>query len=199
MPKKTFLKRFWKAGCLFLGFAFINPSCAFAFLISKAASVAPRSISFIQTKPAPTTLYTLSAEQESLIDQLGYPDAFTIQFYSGNLPDQSQQEVRLEMWTYYLAGQEITLLNGQVIDRIEIDTPSGALAPALYRPEQFTGNMDADTALLASGLREYIRAPLETDGIPGGTLLFGEQIAFGFQDDNLSYVESFALEEGEQP
>lgn len=199
MAKKTFFHRFWKAGCLLLGFAIFIATCSFVFLISKAASVAPRSFSIPQTEPSPTAPYILSAEQESLIDQFGYPDAFTIQFYNASISDQSQQEVRLEIWDYYREGQEITLLNGQLVDQIEIDIPPGALVPVPYRPEQFTGNMDAETALLASGLREYIKAPLETDGVPGGILLFGEQIALGFQDENLLYIESFALEEGEQP
>jgi hypothetical protein len=199
MTTNPLIKRYYKAGCLILSFATFILCLTSVFAISKAASLAPRSFSIIQTEPPPGNLYVLSGEQQALIDQFGYPDAFTIQFYVDSLTDQSQQEVRLEIWTYYLAGQEITLLNGQVIDRFEIDIPYGALAPVPYRPEQFTGNMDADTALLASGLQEYIKAPLETESVPGGILLFGEQIVLGLKDDNLLYVEGFALEEGGQP
>jgi hypothetical protein len=48
-------------------------------------------------------------------------------------------------------------------------------------------------------LQEYIRASLDTYDIPGGAILFGRQVAFGFQGDRLLYVESFALEGEQQP
>jgi hypothetical protein len=143
----------------------------------------------------PEDLYALSAEQQALVDQYGYPDGFTIQFYQESQPDHSQQEMRLEIWTYYQEGQEVTLLNGQVIEQSEIEPLSSTLTPMPYRPEQFTASMDADSALRAVGLQDYIQVPLETDDISGKTLFFGQQITFGFQEGDLLYVEGFSLEE----
>ena len=171
----------------------------FILVMVKGVLVAPRSLSFQHSEPAPSDAYQLSPEQQALVDQIGYPDAFTILFYQDAQTDGSPQDVRLEVWTYYQTGQEVTLVNGQIIEQTAVESLPAASSPLPYRPEQFNADMDNQAVLRAAGLREYISAPLETDGLPGGKLFFGQQIAFGFQDDRLAYVESFPGESEAQP
>jgi hypothetical protein len=106
------------------------------------------------------------------------------------------QDFRLEIWTYNRTGKEITILNGKLVEQTEIEPAAASLLPMPYHPEQFASGMDATAVVSAANLGEYIRAPLDIEEteIDGGTLLFGQQIVFGFQGDDLRYVESFALE-----
>jgi hypothetical protein len=191
MPVKLSRKTIFASGCLALTLAILALGVVLVLVVVGVVSVTPRSVSVAQTQPPPSDAYPLSSEQQALIQELGYPDAFTLLFYQA---DQTDQAMRLEIWTYYQLGQEVTMLNGQVIEQDEIDAIAGPLAQAPYRPEQFIGGMDFDAALQASRLEEYLQVPVEPTGIPGGTLLFGQQIALGFQDETLAYVESFALD-----
>jgi hypothetical protein len=197
MTIKTDLKKHWKAGCVLAGIVFIFLAALFMLGLNKLADITPRSYSIAPAESPPEAAYTLSNEQKGLLAELGYPEAFSLHFYQDDLAEPLQAGMRLEIWTYYQAGQEVTLLNGQVIERVDIATSTVIGAP--YHPEQFSETMGADLALKAAGLHEYMRAPLDTYDIPNGAILFGRQVAFGFQGDHLLYVESFALEGEQQP
>lgn len=199
MPNKPLPKNKRILGCLILSLSVFVLGIGIVLVVIGGMTVAPRSFIFVQAGSPPADLYTLSAEQQALVDELGHPDTFTILFYDQGLAGENQQETRLEIWTYYQAGQEVTLLNGQVVERVDVERLPVSLAPVRYRPEQFAAGMDRQAVLRASGLEAYISAPLDTEGVPGGGLLFGEQVVFGFQDESLAYVESFTAESAVLP
>lgn len=171
----------------------------FVLGLINSVSSSPRVFSIEPIDSQPGDPYAPTEEQQALLKQLGPPDTFMLLFYQDGQADQNQSDVRLEIWTYYVARQEVTMLDGRIIDQIQIEALSEPLASMPYHPAQFKAGMDINEALRASNLREYLRAPLEDEEVQNGTLIFGEQVAMGFQDGKLSYVESFPLAKEEQP
>jgi len=139
--------------------------------------------SYIPTKP-----------QEEKLFSIGYPEAFTILFYEEEIPGGGIQTVRLETWDYYSLALSLTFLNGELIaeDQLEITGPVD-LASLPYYPEQFIAFMDLDQVLSAGGIASYIQIPLEELYMEEGVMYFAEGLSFGLKDNELVYIESFAI------
>ncbi len=190
--------KFWIVPFVICFVGCISLSVLLLFL-ANAVSTSPRMISGLNPEPLPADPYTLSSEQQALVTQSGYPAGFLILFYQSGSENSPPQDVRLEIWSYFQAGLEITFLNGVSIHEETIEQNSSFMDPQPYHPEQFIAGMDIDSVLRSTGLKEYIQTTADGELVTDGKVLYGKQIATGFQNGGLKYVEGFALESEDQP
>lgn len=131
----------------------------------------------------------------ALLGELGGPDAFVVK------ADEIAGEVsRLESWTYYAAGSQIDLLDGEILWTAEVDDlPNGSWLPLAYTPLEFTllaGVDDTLAALPGADLRSLPDVAAEFE-VAGAEVWAGEQLVLVFVEDALVYVEAFALAPGQ--
>ncbi len=140
--------------------------------------------------------YDLDQDQMDAYINFGYPEAFRILFYDEMLPGGSIEPVRLEVWTYYSQGVELTFINGKNSGEDLIEYPDvGDVIPSPYYPEQFIAYMSMDEVITAAGLDEYVVVPLEKEYLDGSEVYFGPQLSFGMQDGELRMVEVMGIVE----
>jgi hypothetical protein len=158
----------------------------------------PKIVGGVEPEALNLASYALAADQSSLINRLGYPDAFAILFYEEEQVDGSFADVRFETWTYYISGLEFTFINGAQAaeDSLEIEL-AGELVPIPYRPEQFVAYMSLDEVIASADLETYLVVPLEKELVEGGEVYYADELTFGLKNDELLYVETLALESDE--
>ena len=139
----------------------------------------------------------LSEYQQSVRNQLGPPQAFSILFFEETLTDGSIGDVRCETWSYYTQGEEYTFINGELVSRDPVEVDFSQLIPAQYLPEQFSAYMSMEEVTAAARLESYLVVPLENEVVHSGAVYYGPQLTFGLQNDELRYVESLVLYEEE--
>jgi len=147
-----------------------------------------------QADPPAQSPYTLSAQQQQLIDEIGYPDSFTLLFYQ-DLDEQGQfYDIRFESWHYGAAGWEAVFVNGERIsdDLADVTQPAPVAAP--YRPEQFAASMRLKDVLASAGISEYARAAADPALAASGEVYLARQLAFGMKAGRLMVVETVPLE-----
>jgi hypothetical protein len=155
---------------------------------------APKIVEEVQPGAA-SGAYSLSQAQQTLVAELGAPQAFSMLFYEEELEDGSLGDVRFETWSYYTDGLEVTFINGDQVaeEPLEIGA-SGDIFPIPYRPEQFMAYMSLDEVVAAAGLTTYLVVPLEKELVRGGEVYFADELTFGLKDDELLYLEALALQ-----
>jgi len=140
--------------------------------------------------------YDLNQDQMDAYIKFGYPEAFRILFYDEMLPDGSIEPVRLEIWTYYSQGVELTFINGTSTGEDLINNPQlGDVILSPYFPEQFKAYMSLDEVITAAGLDEYAVVPLEKEYLDGSEVYFGSHLSFGMKDGELRMVEVMGIAE----
>jgi len=138
--------------------------------------------------------YALSAEQQQVVNEIGYPESFTLLFYQ-DLDEQDRfYDVRFECWHYAAAGRDITFVNGEMISDEPTDAAADALIAAPYRPEQFAASMRLKDILASARISEYARAAADPILVTSGEVYFASQLTFGMKAGRLSAVETMALE-----
>ena len=129
-----------------------------------------------------------------LLAELGGPDAFviTVDEVDGTLS-------RFESWSYFAAGTQIDLVDGEVLWDIATEPlPDGSWLPLMYDPSEFTMMASRDDTLGSLEGVELSRIESDVDVEVDGTEVWaGEQLMLGFVDDHLVYVETFPLAPGE--
>ena len=194
-PKAKRSWRPWALGCGVV--ALIVVVVAAVFLIGgwQSYQQEPKIVEEIVPEALDLASYALSAEQLSVIDRRGYPDAFAILFYEEEQMDGAYGDVRFETWSYYSGGLEYTFINGDQMaeDPLEIEF-LGELVPIPYRPEQFVAYMSLDEVIDSAGLETYLVVPLEKELVKDGEVYYADELTFGLKDDELLYVEALALE-----
>lgn len=147
-----------------------------------------------QVEPPAQAPYTLSTEQQQLVDEIGYPDSFTLLFYQ-DLDEQDQAyDIRFECWHYGTAGRDIVFVNGEKISDEPAEAPESELVAAPYRPEQFAASMSLKDVLASTGILEYVRAAADPDLVTSGEVFFVNQLTFGMKAGRLMTVETVPLE-----
>lgn len=139
--------------------------------------------------------YQLSPAQQKSVDELGYPEAFTIYFYQINPDEGYDQATRSETWNYYSTGSTLTFIDGELVSQEVIESTSFTTLPVLYHPEQFSAFMSLNMLKMSTGIQEYLILPLEPEIVQDGQVLYAEQLAFGMKNNRLMYVEAIALTE----
>lgn len=139
---------------------------------------------------------TFVDDRTAVLERLGAPDSFQI-----TLDEVEGILVRFESWSYHDLGTRIDFVDGAVAWNIEIDNlPDGSLLPIWYSPSDFELLMAfGEAQAVATDLSPADQTPTTIDLSGGGedyegtALMAGDQIALGFVDDALVYVETFAL------
>jgi hypothetical protein len=145
--------------------------------------------------PEAVKSYQLSADQTAVVAQYGYPDSFTITFYTEEYDPNYDGEVREETWRYYTSGVAFDFYNGKLMYTNPISDPPTGWVALPYRPEQFTAYANLETTLASASITDIIELPLEKELIENGKLYYAAGLSFGTVDDHLIYVETIMMQE----
>jgi len=196
---KSAKKRGWvifAAGCGVLTVIFVLLLVIYLAIGWQSYQNAPQVVSEVESEILIIEEYELHQDQMDAYISYGYPEAFRILFYDETLPEGSTMPVRLETWTYYSQGVELTFLNGQKNGEESLYNPQlGDLKPPPYYPEQFTAYMLLAEVITAAGLDQYAVIPLENEYLDGSEVYYGPQLSFGLKDGELRMVEVLGLTE----
>ena len=135
------------------------------------------------------TLVSLSSQQQSLVNDLGYPDAFSIV----EVETDKAEFVRLETWIYYVASTSYTFSDGNFkMDGAVEDIPDGFI-PAPHHPDQFPLGVSLEQ--IRSLLPDHDLSLFNhSDAFQEGVQLYvSQQLVLSFRDNRLFYVEAFAF------
>ncbi len=147
-----------------------------------------------RAEPPAQAPYSLSVEQQQLVDEIGYPESFTLLFYQ-DLDERDQfYDIRFECWHYASAGRDIVFVNGEKTSDEPADPPGVSLIAAAYRPEQFAASMRLKDVLAATGISRYVRAATDPALVSSGEVYIASQLTFGMKAGRLMAVEIVPLE-----
>jgi len=138
--------------------------------------------------------YALSAVQQQVVNEIGYPESFTLLFYQDRDEEDQFYDIRFECWHYAAAGRDIAFVNGEMISDEPADVVEEVLIAAPYRPEQFAASMRLKDVLASARISEYARAAADPILVSSGEAYFDSQLTFGMKAGQLSAVETMALE-----
>jgi hypothetical protein len=138
--------------------------------------------------------YTLSSEQQQLVDEIGYPESFTLLFYQEQGEGDRVYDIRFECWHYGAAGREIVFVNGEETSDESVTMQTEALSSTPYRPEQFAASMRLKDVLGSIGVSTYAHAAADPGLVREGETYFASHIAFALQAGRLMAVETVPLE-----
>ena len=129
----------------------------------------------------------------TVLEELGPPDAFTIQF-----KELEGQIVRWESWSYFDFTTQFDFIDGELIWRIDIEpVPDGSFYAHFYDPLELQAGMSqAEVEALFPEI-DFWEIPLDALDMEDGIALAGEQIFLGFYQDELVYVETVILSPSE--
>ncbi|MFN2273938.1 MAG: hypothetical protein ACK2TX_03725, partial [Anaerolineales bacterium] len=125
----------------------------------------------------------------TVLEEMGAPDAFTIRFEA-----LEGQVVRWEEWSYFDFNARFDFVDGELLWTVDLESvPEDTLYAHFYDPLEFEASMSEAQvrALLAD--QDLATLPMDDADVPEGLLLAGDQIVMGFDNDQLVYVETFAL------
>ena len=129
----------------------------------------------------------------TVLEEMGPPDTFTI-----NFSDLEGQTVRWENWSYFDFTRQFDFIDGELLWTIDIEeVPDGSIYAHFYDPLEFQASMSlAEVQNLLPG-QELVEIDLAAVDLEGALILAGDQIMFGFVDDQLVYVETVILSPSE--
>lgn len=149
-----------------------------------------------QPEASTDTHVPLTAQQEALLLDIGYPDAFDIIEMDG--PDGAAH--RYETWRYFRQNTAFVFLDGKFrYDAWEEYPPSGVI-PVTVSPDLFPLGISKQAVMDRFDNREWETFTNNAFREIGLEFLVSEQIILGFEEARLVYVETIALpaEEGTQ-
>jgi hypothetical protein len=142
-------------------------------------------------------LYQLSADQASIVAEHGYPDSFTILFYTEEFDPYYDGQVRDEVWRYYKGATEYDFYNGELMYTVPIADPPESWVELPYQPDQFTALAGLPTVLAAASITDYYELPVEKELVKDAKLYYAPGLTFGTIKGRLVYVETVMVKEGE--
>jgi len=136
-------------------------------------------------------------DRPAVLEDLGIPDAFDI-----SIVEVEGGTVRMESWRYYQFGTRVDFVDGEAVWTVDIDPmPEGTTFAAWYDPMDFELGMTSaevsrviSDASPAGAMPAQINLSQAGEDLQGGSALVGDQIVCGFQQDQLVYVETVAME-----
>jgi len=164
-------------------------------IIRNAYLQTPRIVNLPNSESSGELEYTLSVDQQKTIEELGYPDTFTIYFYQNNPDAGYDQGIRFESWTYYNKMLMLTFEDGKPTSQETIDSAPDNILPMPYQPEQFATFMSLNRLIKSTGIQKYLILPLEPEVVQQGQVFYADQLTFGMKNDRLMFVETLALTE----
>jgi len=127
----------------------------------------------------------LSAGQHGVFEQYGWPQTFSLMFYTA---EDGEDVVRQETWNYHAAGLAFTFIEGRLAGRhLPLADVPGASYPA-YRPSQFVVGMRLEEVLNAfPAIQEFYQEKLPGEEM---STYWVDRLVMGFVGDVLVYVET---------
>lgn len=133
----------------------------------------------------------------TVLEEMGPPDAFTIQF-----KELEGQIVRWESWSYFDFTTQFDFIDGELIWTIDLEpVPDGSIYAHWFDPLEFQAGMSQAEVEALFPDQDFLEIPLDAIDLEGGIALAGGQILLGFDLDQLVYVETVILSpdpDGEQ-
>jgi hypothetical protein len=137
----------------------------------------------------PIKLVTLSSQQQFLVEDLGWPDAFSISEIETN----AGGRVRVETWLYYSESASYTFADGEFHSTGTAESIGERFIPTPHHPDQFplgSSPQQIQTLLPDHGLTKIKNSNAFLDDVQ---LYVCQQLILSFQDNRLFYVESLAF------
>ncbi len=191
-----------KSSCVILtivAFSFLCILATIAILFGVGVfeySNAPRLVSGFSFAAQPDAGYQLSVIQQDYIDENGYPASFSILFYQQEDINGEIQDIRYETW-YYLGNDiQVTFFNG-VVSQTEVSPLEGGTAAWKYKPEMFDAYMSRAQVAQSAHIQEWLIIPVENALVRDAEVYYADGLAFGFQNDELVFVEVFTGKQGD--
>lgn len=189
-PKRSGIS--WKPSLLIIFFIFAAFIFIFLIYLGLTGYQATPKYIHLNNSYIPPGSVQYSEEQQTVLSQFGRLNYFSIQFYDDWLDNGILQTIRVENWGFESHGQEITFLNGVLLESTGIDIPAQASLPLTYSPDQFHAYMSLQEISAVTGVTELIEMPMELELLPGGKIYFGPGITFGLKNNQLIYIEAFS-------
>lgn len=125
----------------------------------------------------------------TVLEEMGPPDAFTVKFQ-----ELEGQTVRWETWSYFDFVTLFEFIDGELLWTIELEqVPDGSLYAHFYDPADFQAGLSPGEVKNLLSDQELLEIDLDALDLEDGLALAGDQILFGFDDNQLVYVETFIL------
>jgi hypothetical protein len=137
----------------------------------------------------PIELVAFSSQQQFLVEDLGWPDAFSISEIETN----AGGRVRVETWLYYSESASYTFADGEFHSTGTAESIGERFIPTPHHPDQFplgSSPQQIQTLLPDHGLTKIKNSNAFLDDVQ---LYVCQQLILSFQDNRLFYVESLAF------
>ena len=148
----------------------------------------PTALPLAET-PGEGARWTLSAEQQDLVDEFGWPHSFSLL----QMPDAEGTPVRYETWTYHDGETTYIFLDGTYAGWEPAQHVPQAILATPYFPTQFAlGAAPKQVGALLDGgewAPLFASEPLMEDA----EILIGPQLIAGFASGELIYLEAVAF------
>jgi hypothetical protein len=131
---------------------------------------------------------TYSSDQRRAIEEFGIPDTFSIIFFSTE--ENPAVVIRRELWRYYGHAKQLTFLDGHLINTASLEPLSRGARMPHYRPDMFHHDMKIDAIAERFGIDAFVKEEIPDEGGDLAEIYWAEQIAFGFSNSLLVFVES---------
>jgi hypothetical protein len=148
-----------------------NPASIRGMTLSQALAVTPRD------------------DRPEILKRMGRPDAFKLTFATLD-----SKVVRYEQWSYFDDQACLDFMNGTLVSTEKLDPlPDGSIFASEYDPQSFQAGMSVQAVSTLVGNSQLVQLDTADEGVPGGLVMAGQQILFGFNQGQLVYVETLAL------
>lgn len=196
IPEKHKLKWFL---LLLIGFIIVCCICCLMLTIYSYNEFkdGARIVEDARVHPSTGIVYALSADQQRVVDKLGYPDSFSITFYHEEFAPDFDGSVRDETWRYFDELKSFSFYNGHLNHEGLIDPPDPGWLPPMFTPDQFEAYVVLQQVLDSTGIQDYFDMPLEDELIMNGRIYFAPGLIFGLADGMLIYVETISMMDSE--
>ena len=159
---------------------------------ASAAATAPSSPTALPlaATPGEGARWTLSPEQQDLVDEFGWPHAFSLL----QMPDEEGTPVRYETWTYHDGETQYVFVDGAYVTwQLAEAMPGGTIATP-YRPTQFAlGDGPETVSMQVPAGEEWVSFPVIQELVEGAEAYAGPQLIAAFAERQLVYLEALAL------
>jgi len=148
----------------------------------------------VESYPADMQGYLLSGNQRNILSDYGYPDRFLIYFFDLHLNSGEQVRIRQDSWYYDQVGYEINFRNGEKFtDKNTDPVTAPGLQSTAYQPEDFVSGMSLLEILSVTSESGYYAESMPNTLFEDGKIVFLKGLSAGFENGQLSYVETIPL------
>ncbi|MBW2396303.1 MAG: PAN domain-containing protein [Deltaproteobacteria bacterium] len=131
----------------------------------------------------------LPASKPDVLAERGAPDTFRILFLALETPVGVSLQ-RQEYWRYYARGEELVFVDGAQVAQADLPPlPAGTTLPEVS-PDVFRAGMAFEEIAAQLGLESFVREEIPDEEGGLAELVWARQLALGFSDGELVYVES---------